>query len=260
MIKTKSNNVRIGIIDFNPIRNPDTRQYVRRISKLIPDGFEVDGVFFKDNMDYSDYDALILSGSKLSATDYQEMVKHGKDIEGDYIFVNNAIQKLSHYKGPMFGTCFGSQIIALAFGGDLGKLEKTEAGYLKHQLTEDGRKDPVFGHMPDIFYGAHLHNDYVKSLPTAGENIVESQILAVRNNYIHAYKVVRSNGSILYGVQPHPEMSNPKDATFLVEINSNWLKDAMGESAYQKALIVRDNADFELAKTIAKFAENIKNV
>jgi|GEM_PF-1427346 len=260
MREKKSNGIRIGIVDFNPDQNPDTRQYVRRISKLIPDDFEAEGIFFKDDTDYSDYDALILSGSKLSASNYQEMAEHGMAIEGDYVFVDNAVQKLSRYKGSMFGICFGSQLIARVIGGDLGKLEKTEAGYLAHRLTDDGKKDPVFGRLPDIFYGAHLHNDYVKSLPAAGENITDSQILATRNGHIHAYKIICSNGSVMYGVQPHPEMSSPRDATFLVEVNGTWLEDAIGNQEYQNALTVPFGADYELAKTIAKFAEIVKKI
>ena len=44
-----------------------------------------------------------------------------------------------------------------------------------------------------------------------------------------------------YGVQPHPEMSNPNDATFLVDVNSTWLRNELGELEYKKASMVPED-------------------
>ena len=246
----------IGIMDFNPDQNPDKRQYIKRISSLIPADIDAKGIFFRDgNIDYSEFDALILSGSKLSATDYQRMLERGELVGDDYFDVNNAVQKLSCYQGPMFGICFGAQILAHVMGGKLGKLDKTEAGYLEHQLTEAGKQSLVFGHLPDKFLGAHLHTDYVASLPE--QEGLESKVIATRNGVIHAYSICK-NGVMRYGVQPHPEMSNPENATFLVKVNEGWLRDAIGEEEYEKALRMLDNAEFGLAQTITKFVESIR--
>lgn len=255
----KKNNKRnlIGIIDFNPDQNPDRRQYIKRISSLIPKDFSVEGILFRDNRDVLKYDALILSGSRLSATDYQKMVEENQVVGGDYISVDKITEKLFKYKGPMLGICFGAQLIAYIMGGKLGKLEKTEAGYLEHRLTPQGEIDPIFNHLADIFYGAHLHTDYIAVLPK-GKDIKESNILATRNGFIHAYGVLCNNGSMRYGVLFHPEMSNPSDATFLVDVNSQWLRKAIGDKEYEKARIVPKQADFEVRKTITKFVETLR--
>jgi len=245
----------IGIVDFNPDTNPDKRQYVRRIGALIPRGTKFEGVYFREDSDLSRYTALILSGSKLSATRYQNMCAE-KSLEGtDYLAVDRMKLRLLDFKGNMFGICFGAQLIAHMSGGKLGSLPQTEAGYLDHELTADGRKDRIFGNLPDTFFGAHLHRDFVQSLPEVG--VQSAKVLARRNEFIHAYSVLLQNGSLRYGVQPHPEMSNSRDATVLVQLNRHWLTDELGEEEYEKALIIPKNADFQLSETIRKFAEMI---
>jgi len=247
---------KIAIIDFNPDQNPDRRQYVRRISSLIPAGIDIEGIFFREEVDFSGFDALILSGSKLSATDYQLMVQSGSVTGNDYLSVHRTAERLSQYDGPIFGICFGAQLGAYVMGGRLGKLQSTEAGYLNHYLTDDGETDTVFGHLPKIFWGAHMHTDFVDELPS--EPGLESRILALRGGHIHVYSVKMPNGSVRYGVQPHPEMSNPHDATFLVRENESWLKHAIGEEDFRRALIVPPNAEYSLAQTITRFAETLR--
>jgi GMP synthase-like glutamine amidotransferase len=254
---TASTSVKIGIIDFNPDQNPDRREYIRRIGALIPEKIKYEGVHFRDEVNFSDYNALILSGSKLSATDYQKMVRCNSVEGADYESVDKVAKLLSNYQGPMFGICFGSQLMAHIMGGNLGKLEQTEAGYLEHQLTEEGKKDVVFGNLSETFFGAHMHTDFVKTLPQ-DKQVKEGSIIATRNNMIHIYKVICQNGAVRYGVQAHPEMSNNKDATFLVSVNQTWLEDKLGKSEYNNALIIPSNADYQLAQTITRFAELIR--
>ncbi len=247
---------KIGIIDFNPDQEPDKRNYVKRISKLIPRNIECEGLFFKKDFDLSKYSALILSGSRLSATDYQRMVRDNS-IEGeDYVSIERVVKKLSKYQGNMFGICFGAQLMIHMMGGDLGKIPQTEAGYLEHKLSEDGKRDEVFKNLPASFFGSQLHSDYVKILPSGG-NVKEAIILATRDNFIHAYKIICKDGSIKYGVQPHPEMSNKNDAVFLVKVNKSWLQDSIGKIAFDQALLIPPNADYSLSKVITKFAESL---
>ena len=207
----------IGIIDFNPDQNPDKRQYVERISALVPQGVATQGMPFRQLRRLSDFDALILTGSRLSAANYQCMVKSGKAPGDEYLSVDNVVKELRGYTKPLFGICFGAQLIAHLVGGEIGSLAETEAGYLTHQLTEEGKKDPLFRNLPPVFYGAHLHTDYVANLPKGGG--IDSRILATRNGHIHAFRI-GTNNTFYYGTQFHPEMSNKDDAAFLVRANS----------------------------------------
>jgi GMP synthase-like glutamine amidotransferase len=247
----------IGIVDFNPDQKPDEIGYIRRISALIPTDYNWEGFVFRDARDIGYYDALILSGSKLSATYYQRMKKQGK-IEGDdYIYVDKFAEQLSDYDGPVLGICFGNQLLAHSMGSELDRLEQTEVGYLPHELTSYGKRDRVFGHLNDTFYGAHMHRDFVKTLPI-GENVSLSHCLAKRNGMIHAFGVLYYGGNdrgrvMRYGVQPHPEMSTPDSASFFPTIRKGLLTIELGPEEVEKALVIPSGADFEFSKIITNF-------
>lgn len=237
----------IGIIDFNPEAGTpsDELHYIEKIRALLPPG-KADGIIFRDVSDLSTYDGLILSGSKLSAAAYQGM----KQREGDYKGVERVAEQLRDYNGSAFGICFGSQLLALVAGGSVGTLEMAEVGYLPHGLTPAGKKDPVFGELPQRFFGAHLHNDFVKRLPKGGK------VLARRNGMIYAYRLQRGD-SMWYGCQPHPEMSTPENSTILA--NRALRSGIIGAGEYNVARVVPRDAEYALSKTLAKFAELVKN-
>ncbi len=240
--------LRIGILDFNP-EPMDSLRYPERISSFFPKGVKWQSHWFRGNPNISSYDALFLSGSRLSAAGYQEMNEIGKTEKGEYEDVARIAEKLALYHKPIYGICFGAQLLAYVMGGRLGSLDKTEAGYLLHELTEEGRKDKVFGFLSERFRGSHLHRDYVAQLPTGS-------VLATRNGLIHAYRIEK-NGIISYGIQPHPEMSTPENAALLIRANESMLKGEIGTDEYEKALAIPAGADFELCKTITRFVENL---
>jgi GMP synthase-like glutamine amidotransferase len=244
--------VKIGIIDFNPDQNPDRRQYVKRISALIPK-IQFEGLFFKNNINVAGFDALILSGSKLSATDYQRMIKQSNVVGEDYIAVDKVVNVLKEFGKPMFGICFGHQIIAHIHGARLGKLNMVEAGYLEHKLTEAGKNDSIFKNLPPVFYGSHLHSDYVVNSFKG----INAQVLATRNRYVHAIKFSQ-RGVVCYGTQFHPEMSNSKDAVFLVEVNAGWLESTLSKVALTRAVTIPQKADFNVGNLITNFVKNVR--
>ena len=237
----------IGIIDFNPKAGTpeDGRQYIRLIGELLPG--EKEGIVFRDVRDLSRYDGLVLSGSALSAVSYQRMIRDGRIDDDDYRDIDRVAQQLKEYRGNVFGICFGSQLAALLAGGEVGSLDNMEVGYLPHVLTEAGKRDPVFGHLPERFYGAHLHRDIVNKLPEGGE------ILATRNGYVHAYRIQR-DGKVWYGCQPHPEMSTPENApNFTWREVRKWLTGAE-DVADEFKLNMPQDAEFGLSQTITRFA------
>ena len=246
----------IGIIDFNPDQTPDRSQYVKRISSLLPEGTNYSGIFYMDIDKLDQYDALILSGSRFFATQYQSAVRSSKELSGDFADIDKAVKKISDYKGPIFGICFGAQILAHIHGAELGSLQTTEAGYLTHQLTEIGANDQVFKKLNHTFWGAQLHADFVKTLPKNTNE--KADIIATRNGYIHAFRIVEPSGVTHYGTQPHPEMSNPNDATFLVRVNKIWLEDEIGAEAYKKAIKTPDDATFQLGSALSRFVQTLK--
>ena len=253
--------MKIGIIDFNPDTSPVVSASLNSIAELIPGSMKYSFLNFrefKNNFSFDEFDSLILTGSSLSAFSFQEML--GKNIfeYENYFHLHKTFKKLLDYKKPVFGICFGAQILALLKGGEIGRLDQTEFGYLEHTLTEDGKTDPVFGCLSEIFFGAHSHDDHVHQLPQSPE-VKSSSVIATHNDYIHAYKIVCENDAVCYGVQPHPEMSLPDKATFMITESENEIKNKIGEDEYKKIISVPENATFELPEVISKFINKVKS-
>lgn len=295
-----------GIIDFNLKRMApqeasalgipdaligqlgDYRQYPPNIARHFPEGvswYRSDQPwYFADVMAKDENvkrlresDILILSGSGLSAHGFQQ----GKMSEEYRPSLERSQEVIRDHLGEgkwLLGICFGGQLAVHAVGGEIGKLPEgvTEAGWLDHRLTTEGRQDEIFGHLPEDFSAPHFHNDFISKLPPIGARIhtargdievVKTETLAIRRGYqdkeglknsdteyIMATVVEFNNGAKLYQIQPHPEMATPEKANFLVRMNQ-WLgKDSeMGQPYYQNALKVPNRADFSITQVIPNF-------
>lgn len=296
----------VGIIDFNPKRMasqeasvfgiPDTligqlgdyRQYPPNIARHFPEGvswyrsdqpwYFADVMTKDENVKHlRESDILILSGSGLSAHGFQQG-KMSKEYRSSLERSQEVIRDHLGEGKWILGICFGGQLAVHAVGGEIGRLPEgvTEAGWLDHRLTEDGRQDEVFGHLPDNFSAPHFHNDFISKLPSTGTRIhtasgdievIKAETLTIRHGhqdkdglknsdteYIMASVIEFNNGAKLYQIQPHPEMATPEKANFLVRMNQ-WLgKDSeMGKKYYENALSVPKGADFSVTQVIPNF-------
>jgi len=266
----------------------DYRQYPPNIARHFPDGvswYRSDQPwYFADVMAKDENvkrlresDILILSGSGLSAHGFQQ----GKMSEEYRPSLERSQEVIRDHLGEgkwVLGICFGGQLAVHAVGGEIGRLPEgvTEAGWLYHRLTQEGKQDEIFGHLPEDFSAPHFHNDYISKLPSIGTRIhtahgdievVRAETLVVRSGYqdkdglknpdteyIMASVIEFNNGAKLYQIQPHPEMATPEKANFLVRMNQ-WLgKDSeMGQPYYENALKVPIGADFSVTQVIPNF-------
>ncbi len=101
---------------------------------------------------------------------------------------------------PTFASCWGFQAIGRAMGGRvINNLAIAEVGTLPLTLTEAGRRDPVFGHLPSPFLAQLGHEDHVVELPPGAVLLASSPQVA--------HEAFRLPDAPIYCTQFHPELS-----------------------------------------------------
>jgi GMP synthase (glutamine-hydrolysing) len=102
---------------------------------------------------------------------------------------------------PMFGSCWGLQVITAAAGGSVRKNPKgREIGFGRGiRLTEAGRKHPMYVGKLDVFNAPTVHLDEVEALPAGATVLATNAWSDVQSAEF------RTNGSVAWAVQYHPE-------------------------------------------------------
>lgn len=139
---------------------------------------------------FKPYDMVLLGGSG----DYS--VAEG----GDWLPpALEAMRELYDLSKPTFASCWGFQAMAKALGGEVvTDMSRAELGTVEVFLTEEGKKDPLFGPLGDRFLAPMGHQDCVTRLPEdaillASSEKVENQAFKIKDKPI-------------YCTQFHPEL------------------------------------------------------
>ncbi len=122
---------------------------------------------------------IVLSGGPASV--YKERYKPCDEIWSDGI--------------PILGICYGHQLIAWKFGGEVERGEKREYGY---SLFEIKRKDVLFDGIPKKIKVWMSHGDIVKTLPKGFLLLGSTENL----------KIAAFKNKNIYGLQFHPEVTH----------------------------------------------------
>ena len=105
---------------------------------------------------------------------------------------------LCQQQKPVFGSCWGFQALAKAFGGTVEhNMELAELGTLPIHLTDEGQQDPVFGPLGPSFHAPVGHEDSVIVMP---ENCT---LLGTSSK---ANQILRCDTAPIYATQFHPEL------------------------------------------------------
>lgn len=143
----------------------------------------------KDALPEPDWSGIIITGSPASTYDGEEWITQSED------FLRHAADRLV----PMYGVCFGHQLLAQTFGGRVEKCRYGwELGTVSLSLTEEGKSDPLFLAMPHNFSAQMSHGDVVTELPSGAVP------LAQNDHWSHqSFRL----GENIWGTQFHPEFT-----------------------------------------------------
>ncbi|MBB5791577.1 type 1 glutamine amidotransferase [Jiangella mangrovi] len=145
---------------------------------------------------------LIVLGGQMSAYD--------DDVAPWLPAVRSLLRVAAEDATPTLGICLGAQLLAVACGGrvDVGAAPGRESGVVDVRWLPAAGDDPLVGGLPDPFPGPSMHADAVAELPPGAVWLGSSAM------YPHqAFRV----GAAAWGVQFHPEVSEPTFAGWAAE-------------------------------------------
>ena len=160
------------------------------------------------------YDGMIISGSSLHAYDT------------DFAVTNQIalIREAAEAGLPIFGSCWGLQISAMAAGGLVEyHAVGREVGFArKVRVTEAGSTHPMFAAKGPVFDAPCIHYDEVTRLP-------EGATLLATNAHseVQAALIPLANTEI-WAVQYHPEF----DAAHLADLYRLYADDLVGQGFF----------------------------
>jgi len=137
------------------------------------------------------YDGIAITGSSL------HIYEGGAPVTRQIDLVRAALATGT----PVFGSCWGLQVITAAAGGSVRKNPKgREIGFGRGiRLTEAGRKHPMYVGKLDVFNAPTVHLDEVEALPAGATVLATNAWSDVQSAEF------RTKGSVAWGVQYHPE-------------------------------------------------------
>lgn len=116
---------------------------------------------------------------------------------------------LSAFKGrlPLLGICYGAQLLASAFGGEVEPAPSREYG--RAMLTVGDVNDPLMQHLPSPTQVWMSHGDTITRVPQNYRLIAGTEDVPVA-----AFRV---EGEQTWGIQFHPEVYHSTDGTQLLK-------------------------------------------
>lgn len=171
--------------------------YSKLLKELLPDAivdvcYPADrGANLPDRMGLEGYDGVAITGSSLN------IYNGGLEIERQIELVRTVFDSGT----PVFGSCWGLQVLTTAAGGSVRKNPKgREVGFGRRiGLTAAGRGHAMYDRKAEVFDAVTVHLDEVEVLAPG------MQVLAANSFSQVQAAEIRVNGTTAWGVQYHPE-------------------------------------------------------
>jgi GMP synthase (glutamine-hydrolysing) len=211
---------------------PASKGYSNLLRELLP-GAAVDICYpadttarLPDGESLAGYDGIAITGSSLHI--YSGDAAVTRQIE----LVRAALSTGT----PLFGSCWGLQVITVAAGGSVRKNPKgREIGFGRGiRLTEAGRKHPMYVGKLDVFNAPTVHLDEVEMLPEGATVLASNATSSVQSLEI------RTSGSVAWGVQYHPEYPLRELAAIVRRIGTRLIGEGFFASEPEMKAFARD--------------------
>jgi GMP synthase (glutamine-hydrolysing) len=175
-----------------------SKDYAELLRELLPGSF-VDVCFPADPGEalpggaaLEGYDGVAITGSALHVYDGGPAVTAQVDL----------VRAVLAAGTPIFGSCWGLQVLAAAAGGSVRKNPRgRELGVGRGiHLTPAGRAHPMYRGKPDVFDAPTVHLDEVETL-APGMTVLATNAMTD----VQAAEFRNGAGAVGWGVQYHPE-------------------------------------------------------
>jgi GMP synthase (glutamine-hydrolysing) len=159
------------------------------------------------------YDGIAVTGSALNIYD------GGPAIVPQIELVRAALASGT----PIFGSCWGLQVITVAAGGSVRRNPKgREIGFARRiAVTAAGRGHPMFRNKGEVFDALAVHLDEIETLAPGTTVLARNDMSEVQAAEI------RVNGTVAWGVQYHPEYSCREMAAIMRRYGMRLIDDGL---------------------------------
>lgn len=142
-----------------------------------------------------EYSGLIMGGSPFNSSD-PPVAKSGvqRRVERELAALLDAVVASDF---PMLGACYGVGTLGSHQGALVDRTYGEPVGPVWVTLTDEGRRDPVFGVLPSAFEAFVGHKEAIRELPRHAVRLASSPACPVQ-----AFRI----GSNVYATQFHPEL------------------------------------------------------
>ncbi len=130
---------------------------------------------------------------------------------------------------PMFASCFGFQMLAVALGGTVERdVARAEIGTFLVTLTPQGRKDDLFGQLPTRFWAQLGHKEHVTRFP-------HDKAVHLAGSERSRYQALRIPGAPVWATQFHPELDQQRNMARLLRYRDLYVKH-LGDEGFRALL------------------------
>ncbi|QTG74644.1 glutamine amidotransferase-related protein [Trueperella pecoris] len=168
---------------------------VLREGKLSRDALVYFSLEDRPRIDPTEYSGIIVSGSVYSYLEEHESKT------AEQIAVEEVLDELNavvlERDLPYLGLCYGLQSFAVSLGARLTRDYGEEIQAMTIELTEEGKRDAIFGSLPEAFPAVVGHTEAIVEAPAGTVVLASSELCPIQ---------ALRYGENVYGTQFHPEI------------------------------------------------------